>query len=104
MLLVPAGGGWAADALAGRWQHPDGTVMDFSGDGTLLMKLKPETEPGRMYYAIEGDNILTLVREDSTTLSMRFRLSGDNKRLTLTSLEVQAGGDKAQPEVLRRID
>jgi|GEM_PF-3614997 len=103
LTLALAGAALAADAVAGRWKHPDGTVMEFSGDGTLLIKAKPEAEAARMYYTIEGNNILTLVREDNTTMSMRFRVSGDKKRLTLTSLDVDAG-EKVQPEVLQRLD
>lgn len=103
LTLTLVGAALAADAVAGRWKHPDGTVMDFSGDGTLLIKAKPEAEAARMYYTIEGNNILTLVREDNTTMSMRFRVSGDKKRLTLTSLDGEAG-EKVQPEVLQRID
>ena len=103
LLLTLSGAALAADAVAGRWKHPDGTVMEFSGDGTLLIKAKPEADPGRMYYTIEGANILTLVREDNTTMSMRFRVSGDKKRLTLTSLDGEAG-EKVQPEVLQRLD
>lgn len=103
LVLALAGAALAADAVAGRWKHPDGTVMEFSGDGTLLIKAKPEAEAARMYYTIEGNNILTLVREDNTTMSMRFRISGDKKRLTLTSLDGEAG-EKVQPEVLERLN
>lgn len=93
-----------ADALKGKWKHTDGSLMEFTGDGIVFIRAKPEAEPARLHYIIEGANILTLVREDDTTMSMRFRVSADGKRLTLTSLEEAAAGGQAAPETLQRLD
>lgn len=103
LLALAVAAPCAADALTGKWKHSDGSLMEFTGDGIVLIRAKPEAEPARLHYIIEGNNILTLVREDDSTMSMRFKLSADGKRLTLTSLE-EAAGAQVKPEVLQRID
>ncbi|MFH1057217.1 MAG: hypothetical protein V1797_00895 [Pseudomonadota bacterium] len=103
LLTLAAAAPCAADALKGKWKHQDGSVMEFTGDGIVLIRAKPDAEPARLHYIIEGNNILTLVREDDTTMSMRIRVSADGKRFTITSLEEAAGG-QATPETLQRIN
>ncbi|MFZ5584764.1 MAG: hypothetical protein ACOZHQ_02430 [Thermodesulfobacteriota bacterium] len=103
LLLLAVAAPGLADALQGKWKHSDGSLMEFMGDGMVHIRAKPEAEPARLHYIIEGNNILTLVREDDSTMSMRFRLAADGKRLTLTSLEEAAGG-QVKPEVLQRVD
>lgn len=93
----------AADPLKGKWKHTDGSMMEFNGEDTVYIRAKADAEPARLHYIIEGNNILTLVREDDSTMSMRFKVAADGKRLTLTSLEEAAGG-QAKPEILQRIE
>jgi hypothetical protein len=96
LLVWLAGAALAADPLLGRWQYPDGTVMEFAKGGVLTLR-SPGKEPERLHYWVEEDSSLIMVSEEQTMI-VTFALSRDGKLLTIYGQERPG----QPPQVLER--
>lgn len=99
-VLLPAAALAGPDPLVGQWRYSNGSTIEFTSDGFMIIKSAAGATNNKMRYWTEDGSTLVMMQEDDETMTTGYQISANGKRLVLDAM---GEGKKRLPDTLERV-